>query len=373
MTYYIRNGSAYTVTSDVSMDIHQSLPAANFTVKYDQRLGHFLELSDPFPAPSKIYGECLNNTDRIIRTFMERDISTGVLFSGEKGSGKTLLAKNIVIELQKLGVPCIIINTAFTGDDFNKFIQRIDQRCVIMFDEFEKVYDEDGQTTILTLLDGVYPSNKLFILTCNDKWRIDKHMINRPGRMFYMIEFRGLSVEFIREYCEDNLNNKEYIEQICKISSMFAEFNFDMLKALVEEMNRYNEAPHEALTLLNVKAEYSGNNEYSVELFINYEGTLHKINKIVTWCGNIMMERLHFDYNMAENNSLSAPSAKTETESGDKTATKDFAVDSSYIGFEPSDIIRVDPDTNSYEFRNTNGRVILTKVPKSKFNVFNAF
>ena len=95
MTYYIRNGSAYTVTSDVSMDIHQSLPAANFTVKYDQRLGHFLELSDPFPAPSKIYGECLNNTDRIIRTFMERDISTGVLTLNRKQTPIIIVAVDL--------------------------------------------------------------------------------------------------------------------------------------------------------------------------------------------------------------------------------------------------------------------------------------
>ena len=30
-----------------------------------------------------------------------------------------------------------------------------------------------GQTHVLTLLDGVFPSRKLFVLTCNDKYRID--------------------------------------------------------------------------------------------------------------------------------------------------------------------------------------------------------
>ncbi len=34
------------------------------------------------------------------------------------------------------------------------------------------------------------------------------------------------------------------------------EFNFDMLKALVEEMNRYNETPTDALAMLNAKPEF---------------------------------------------------------------------------------------------------------------------
>ena len=81
-------------------------------------------------------------------------------------------------------------------------------------------------------------------------------MRNRPGRIFYMIDYKGLDVNFIREYCEDNLKNKQHIDSIANISTIFDAFNFDMLKALVEEMNRYNETPQEALRMLNVKQEF---------------------------------------------------------------------------------------------------------------------
>ena len=146
-------------------------------------------------------------------------------------------------------------------------MQDIDQPCVVLFDEFEKVYDRDGQEAILTLLDGVFPSKKLFVLTCNDKWRVDSHMRNRPGRIFYMINFVGLDEAFIREYCADNLNDKSHTDKIVNIASVFSAFNFDMLKALVEEMNRYNESPQDALRILNVKAEFDSGATYSVEVY----------------------------------------------------------------------------------------------------------
>jgi hypothetical protein len=138
-----------------------------------------------------------------------------------------------------------------------------------MFDEFEKVYNSDKQEALLTLLDGIYSTKKLFLLTSNDKWRVDSHMRNRPGRIFYMVNFTGLDADFIREYCYDNLTKAELktIDTIVNIASVFAAFNFDMLKALVEEMNRYDETPQDAMRLLNVKAELDGGTTYRVEIY----------------------------------------------------------------------------------------------------------
>jgi SpoVK/Ycf46/Vps4 family AAA+-type ATPase len=101
-----------------------------------------------------MYGNTLRHTDRIINSFWKRPQQTGVLLNGEKGSGKTLLAKNISVELAKEGVPTIVINRDWTGDGFFKLLQDIDQPCVVLFDEFEKVYDREKQEEILTLLDA---------------------------------------------------------------------------------------------------------------------------------------------------------------------------------------------------------------------------
>ena len=233
MAYFLKNGNTFRVSSKEAMDLHEKLPAGNYTIAQDMMGNFYLEQIDDFEIPSKMYGNTLRHTGRIINTFWERPQQTGVLLNGEKGSGKTLLAKNISVELAKQDVPTIVINRDWKGDAFFKLLQDIDQPCVVLFDEFEKVYGREDQEQILTLLDGVFGSKKLYILTCNDKYRIDSHMRNRPGRIFYLLDFKGLDTAFIREYCEDRLNNKQHIDQICGLTSIFGQFNFDMLKALV--------------------------------------------------------------------------------------------------------------------------------------------
>ena len=269
MAYFLKSGNTFRVSSKEAMDLHEKLPAGNYTIAQDMMGNFYLEQIDDFEIPAKMYGNTLRHTDRIINTFWERPQQTGVLLNGEKGSGKTLLAKNLSTELAKQGVPTIVINRDWKGDAFFKLLQDIDQPCVVLFDEFEKVYDREDQEQILTLLDGVFGSKKLYILTCNDKYRIDSHMRNRPGRIFYLLDFNGLDAAFIREYCEDRLNNKQYIDQICGLTSLFNQFNFDMLKALVEEMNRYNESPSEALEMLNAKIEYDDGAKFDLKLIDN--------------------------------------------------------------------------------------------------------
>ena len=266
----MKSGNTYRIARKEALDITEHLPGGNYTVNKDEMTGQlYLEHIDNFNVPKKIYGDCLRHTDRIVNTFMDRDNATGVMMTGEKGSGKTLLTKNVCMKLAEMDIPTLVINSPWCGDKFNTFIQSIDQPCAILFDEFEKVYDRDQQELILTLLDGVFPSKKLFLLTSNDKWRVDFHMRNRPGRIFYMLDFKGVNGEFIREYCTDNLKAKEHIERIVNVSAMFKEFNFDMLKALVEEMNRYGETPQQALAMLNAKPEFDGDTMYEVKIVHN--------------------------------------------------------------------------------------------------------
>ena len=263
----MKSGNTFRIATKESMDLHEVLPVGNYVVKQDQFENFFIEQIEDFDVPTKMYGDTLRNTDRIINSFWDRDKSTGVMLVGEKGSGKTLLSKNICVEMAKQGVPTIVINAAWHGDKFNTLIQSIQQPCIVLFDEFEKVYNGEEQEAMLTLLDGIYSSRKLFLLTSNDKWRVDSHMRNRPGRIFYMVNFTGLDEAFIREYCGDNLNDKSHTDKIVNIASVFSAFNFDMLKAMVEEMNRYNESPQEALRILNVKAEFDSGATYSVEVY----------------------------------------------------------------------------------------------------------
>jgi hypothetical protein len=253
MTHYLKDDSVLWPTAPGSYDVKESLPVGTYTVGQHPQRGFFLKRIDDFKFTGKIYGKTPTQADRILNTFASRPHSTGVLLSGEKGSGKTMLAKLVSEQGAAQGISTLIINTPFVGDAFNTFIQGINEPCIIVFDEFEKVFDAQEQEATLTLLDGVYPTKKLFILTCNDQYRVNQHMTNRPGRIFYFLDYKGLDLDFIEEYCNDVLINKVYVQQVCRLSMMYSTFNFDMLKALVEEMNRYNESPQSSLEMLNAR------------------------------------------------------------------------------------------------------------------------
>ena len=340
MTYYIRNGNQFDISAEAALDIQTRLPPGNYIIKERPMGGPlYLEMVDSFTMPSKLYGNTTRHADRIIHTYRDRGTSTGVLLNGEKGSGKTLLARTLAIKCAEIGVPTIIINSAWTGDKFNKFMQDISQECMVLFDEFEKVYDSEDQEVILTLLDGVFPSSKLFVLTCNDKWRIDSHMRNRPGRIFYMLDFVGLDQAFIQEYCEDNLKDKSHIARVCQISSMFSQFNFDMLKALVEEMNRFNEDPNTALEMLNAKPEFSGDSKFKVEFF--KKGTKLEGANPERWEGNPMqMENLRIAYDPNPQN-------------------PDSAWETYYFDF--NDIVQVYPKEGRFVLRRADTELVLTR------------
>jgi len=186
MSYFIKNGNTFNVADKAAIDLQDHLPVGNYIVKENpMNETLYLEQVESFDSVGKIYGDISHYSGRILNTFAERSVSTGVMLTGVKGSGKTLLARILSIDGAKKNYPTIIINTPLHGDKFNTLIQDIDQPCIILFDEFEKVYDRTEQESILTLLDGVFPTKKLFVITCNDKWRVDQHMRIRPGRIYY--------------------------------------------------------------------------------------------------------------------------------------------------------------------------------------------
>jgi len=366
MTYFLKSGNQFRVSAKEALDLHEALPAGNYIIKENPMSGElFLEHISDFEIKGKTYGDHMTNCRRILDTFGDRPATTGVMLTGEKGSGKSLLAKAVSIEGAKTGIPTIVINAPFHGDKFNAFMQTIDQPCIVLFDEFEKVYSSDEQEAILTLLDGVFPSKKLFMLTCNDKWRVDSHMRNRPGRIYYMIDYKGLDMAFIVEYCEDNLKAKEHITKLCSIASLFNQFNFDMLKALVEEMNRYNETPEQALKMLNAKPEFDDGNKYTTQLTFKGIPIDQKHLESREWKGNPLQSNIHLSFKISD-----AGLPWTDRDDNDEEADWNWEE----TQFHPGEIQKIDPANGTFIFMNKNGVALtLTKVKEKQFHYYDAF
>lgn len=272
-TIYKIMGSMIIPTTEANSPMMPLLPGKNFSAKFHPEIGFYLDAAPDFVIPKKIYGDTSEQVARLVTTFQDRPSNTGMLLVGDKGGGKSLFAKLASILCADLGIPTIIIGAPFTGPAFFDFIARITQPAVILIDEFEKTYHKsEDQESMLSLLDGVYSGKKLFLLTCNDQYKIDKNMKNRPGRLYYRIDYVGLTMSFIKEYSQDALKDKSRVTELCAAMVPFGDnLNFDMLKAVVEEMNRYPGSVQSHLKLLNVRATESNSDEmYHVKL--SYKG-----------------------------------------------------------------------------------------------------
>jgi hypothetical protein len=187
-------------------------------------------------------------------------------------------------------------------------------------------------------------------------------MRNRPGRIFYMMDYKGLENDFIVEYCHDNLDAIEHIPTICRIATLFDQFNFDMLKAMVEEMNRYDETPQEVMKMLNTRPEFSGDTRYKVALQINGVD-IPEGNADSEWQGNPLTQNVVIDYKVFEEGGI--PMA-TADEPGE-VVKRDF--DWECARFVGQDLKQVDSQTGKFVFMNEDGdRVSLTKVKERAYH-----
>lgn len=275
---FSQSGASFWPVDPLACGLLPELPPGTYTIQ-ETPTGFKVVTIEDLETPPKMYGDVKQRAARILNTFLDRPAATGVLLLGEKGSGKTLLTKQISqVACAEMGIITLVINSPLCGESFNQLLQGISQPAIVVFDEFEKTYDSDQQQKLLTLLDGTFPSKKLFMLTSNTTYSIDRHLFNRPGRIFYFLEYEGLEREFVAEYCQDNLKNLDNMLGVQAVASFFAAFNFDMLQALVEEMNRYNETATAAMKMLNIKPEHDSGGTYEVSAW--------RSGKLLVGCGD---------------------------------------------------------------------------------------
>lgn len=253
MSIYLSSGTRVNIADETDLQVSSTLPVANYIVQVTPTGDYYLKRIDSFDQPKKYYGDVKTRTARIIGTYKSRSKSTGVLLSGVPGSGKTLLAREVCIECSNQGISTVIINEPYTGDKFSSFLASIDMECVIFFDEFEKVYDDEDQEAVLTIFDGTYTQKKLFLVTVNNVNKLVDPFISRPGRLYYHFKYDGVDHDFMVAYVTENVLNPDHREGLINVlSKLFVGASFDSMSSLVEEMNRYGEPAEAVIDFMNV-------------------------------------------------------------------------------------------------------------------------
>lgn len=231
------------------------LPAGTYVIEYSDIRGYYLRTTDSKQNPARLYGDVRKRSERVLNTYHARPgKNTGALLSGLRGTGKTILAREICASMIAQGNIVLVLQQPFSGPDFNNFITSITQPAVVMVDEFEKVYnDDDAQQALLTLMDGMEQDSKLWIMTVNDAL-IDHAMQNRPSRIFYHFEYDALPLDVVKEICADRGLEQDKTDQLVKHYRTFQEPTFDVILSLIEECKRYNEMPMDTVKMMNILA-----------------------------------------------------------------------------------------------------------------------
>lgn len=280
--HIVESGKRYRIFNN-AITTYDQLPPKTYRVDYDPetRIFSLLEAHDFEIPETKIYGQHLDKVKKVLNSMDKMNRNLGVILSGDKGIGKSLFSKCLGLKARKKGIPVILVNEYHEG--IANFLEEIEQTVMILFDEYDKTFDEkkhNCQAEMLSLFDGVSAGKKLFVITCNEIQSLSQYLINRPGRFHYHFRFLYPTADEIRDYMEDKLD-KQYYDEIENVIafSVRMNLNYDCLRSIAFELNnglKFQEAIND-LNIIRI-SQYK-----NIKIIVEFENLATLSGKIKEW------------------------------------------------------------------------------------------
>ena len=233
---WLQDGNIFNQGSATTVSHPEGLPKGIYEVKLSMAGFYLSKIAESFTFDYKLYGLNKKFIDYVLKTYENTTGNLGVLLDGIKGSGKTVVAKELCNHLQ---LPVILVQSmgSDTNDKLIKYLSTaIDFDCIFFFDEYEKEFKDSSD--VLSFMDGTYNSiyRKIFLLTTNEL-NVDSNLLGRPSRIRYKKSFGNLSEEVTRELLNDILEDKTAIEKVIELTHSMNIITIDLIKAIATEIN----------------------------------------------------------------------------------------------------------------------------------------
>lgn len=221
---------------------------------------HFKHVSylERYNLPSKIYGRSTSLASHVYSFFRNKKRTMMASFVGNAGSGKTMIAELVCNMAIDDGYPVIAIDGSSISESRDSklalfsYLDNV-RDCVLFIDEFCKMIGYFDQNKLLTTLTSK-DRNVLWIITENNVSSFNKFILERPGRMRYLIEFNKIERDVVEEYCKDHIVSETFYTELLLRHALSPSFSFDQLEALVEEHQfSPNKSIDDLCELLNIK------------------------------------------------------------------------------------------------------------------------
>lgn len=200
-----------------------------------------LNIVSDLMLPKKVYSP---NSDvkfinKVLNSYSKMDKTMGILLAGEKGAGKTVMAKNIAVQSN---LPILTIDKTFRPRYLKGLFDKIkDTPMCVIFDEFDKLGKDYDSDYMLQVFDGISScGNHLIILTCNDTDEVNSYMLDRCGRIRYYREFEEMNPSMVKEILNDKIDHPAKIDDLVDfVVSKFGLKSFDNVASFADEVNLY--------------------------------------------------------------------------------------------------------------------------------------
>lgn len=273
---YHKSLLGYNLTKIPNEELYSVLPQGIYTVTVQKNMNGFEYYFTPqkdFHIPDYVVSD-LAFIERVRNVYIKSGKQLGILLHGLSGMGKSMLAKQLCMEMvTKCQMPVIIFDFN-SAEHIADILKQVNQPSVIFLDEFEKMFANDDvhskpyqeQNELLSILDGTNVSKHIFLFTANEKTEISPHMFNRPSRIRYCINYTAIPRNVIIQIIDNNVEEQEKREFLYGLTNVVKTLTYDVLFELINEVLYTEELNvNEFLRVFNLESKQVSANDFKVE------------------------------------------------------------------------------------------------------------